>query len=35
MSKDNLSIYTGYQYRVHVQGYKVIEVDVYIKLRIK
>jgi hypothetical protein len=30
MSKDNLAMYTGYQYRVDVQGYEVIEVDVYI-----
>jgi hypothetical protein len=29
MSNDNLAIYTGYQYRVHVQGYEVIEVDMY------
>ena len=29
MINDNLAIYTGYQYRVHVQGYEVIEVDMY------
>jgi hypothetical protein len=27
MWNDNLAIYTGYQYRVDVQGYDVIEVD--------
>ena len=27
MSNDNLAIYTGYQYRVHVQGYEVIEIE--------
>jgi hypothetical protein len=30
MSNDNLAIYTGYQHRVNVQGYEVIEVDMYI-----
>ena len=30
MSNDSLAIYTRYQYRVHVQGYEVIEVDMYI-----
>jgi hypothetical protein len=30
MSNDNLAIYKGYQYRLHVQGNEVIEVDVYI-----
>ena len=30
MSNDNLPIYMGYQYRVDVQGYEVIEVDMYI-----
>ena len=30
MSNDNLAIYTGYPYRVDVQGYEVIEVDMYI-----
>jgi hypothetical protein len=30
MSNYNLAIYTGYQYRVDVQGYKIIEVDMYI-----
>jgi hypothetical protein len=27
MSNDNLSIYTGHQYRVYLQGYNVIEID--------
>ena len=35
MSSDNLALYTGYQYRVGVQGYEVIEVDMYIQLGIK
>jgi hypothetical protein len=35
MSNDNLAIYTGYQNQVDVQGYKVIEVDVYIFIGIK
>ena len=30
MSNDNLAIYPGYQYRVDGQGYKVIEVYMYI-----
>ena len=30
MSNDNLAIYTGCQYRVDVQGYKVIEADLLI-----
>ena len=30
MSNDNLAIYTGYQYRVDVEGYEVIVVDMYI-----
>jgi hypothetical protein len=29
MSNDKLAIYTGHQYRVDVQGYEVIEVDIY------
>lgn len=33
MSKDSLSLYAGYQYWVHVQEYKVIDVDVYILYR--
>jgi hypothetical protein len=31
MSNDNLAICKGYQYRVDVQGYGVIEVDMYIQ----
>jgi hypothetical protein len=27
MSNDNMAIYTGYQYRVNMQMYEVIEVD--------
>ena len=27
ISKNNLAIYTGYQYQDDMQGYKVIEVD--------
>ena len=27
MSNDNMAMYTGYQYRVEVQGYEVIEED--------
>ena len=30
MSNDNLAIDMGYQYRVYVQGYELIEVDMYI-----
>jgi hypothetical protein len=30
MSNNKLAISTGYQYRVYVQGYEVIEVDMYI-----
>ena len=30
MCNNNMAIYTGYQYRVEVQGYNVIEVDMYI-----
>jgi hypothetical protein len=30
MSNDILAIYTVYQYRVDVLGYKVMEVDMYI-----
>jgi hypothetical protein len=33
MSNNKLVIYTGYQYRVDVQGYEVIEVDMYIYCR--
>ena len=35
MSYDKLTICTGYQYRVDVQGYEIIEVDMYIYLGIK
>ena len=30
MCNNDLAIYTGYQYQVDVQGYEVIEVDMYI-----
>ena len=30
MSNNNMAIYTGYQYRLDVQGYEEIEVDMYI-----
>ena len=33
MSEDNLAISTGYKYRGYVQGYEVIEVDMYIKVK--
>ena len=29
MSNDNLALHTWYQYRVDVQKYEVIEVDMY------
>jgi hypothetical protein len=32
MSNNSLALYTGYQYRVNVQGYEVIEVDMYITM---
>jgi hypothetical protein len=31
MSNDNLTIDTGYQYRVHVQGYEDVEIDMSIQ----
>jgi hypothetical protein len=32
---NNLALYTGYQYRVDVQGYEVIVVDMYIYIEVK
>lgn len=34
MINDNLAIYMGYQYRVDVQGYNEMEVDMYISVGI-
>ena len=33
--KNNMVIYREYQYRIYVQGYKVIEVAMYIYVGIK
>jgi hypothetical protein len=35
MNNDTLAKYTGYKYRVDVQGYGVIEVDMYVEIGIK
>jgi hypothetical protein len=35
MRYDNLAPYTGYQYRDDVQGYEVVEIDMYVSLGLK